>query len=213
MNKPMTKLTKSGVKKLEAELENLKTVVRPEIAAKIKMARSFGDLSENSEYDEAKNEQGLIESRIAEIEQTLAHAVILDDDEISTEKVGIGNVVTILDIEMEEEMTFQIVGTSELLTIAFVNAFMTSPGNPPIRHIKRPARNSTSLASYFLTISTNVKMTIRPPANNIVKTSVQIYLTFQFFAMYIFYIFSIYLSIIINNFIVHHECTRKGYIL
>lgn len=113
MNKPTTKLTKTGVKKLEAELENLKTVVRPEIAAKIKMARSFGDLSENSEYDEAKNEQGLIESRIAEIEQTLAHAVILDDDEISTEKVGIGNVVTILDIEMEEEMTFQIVGTSE----------------------------------------------------------------------------------------------------
>ena len=113
----------------------------------------------------------------------------------------------------EKPMTVQIVGTSELLTIAFVNAFMTSPGNPPIRHIKRPARNSTSLASYFLTISTNVKMTIRPPANNIVKTSVQIYLTFQFFAMYIFYIFSIYLSIIINNFIVHHECTRKGYIL
>ena len=102
MNKPTTKLTKSGVKKLEEELENLKTVVRPEIAAKIKMARSFGDLSENSEYDEAKNEQGIIESRIAEIEQTLAHAVILDDDEISTEKVGIGTVVTILDIEMEE---------------------------------------------------------------------------------------------------------------
>ena len=113
MNKPLTKLTKSGVKKLEAELENLKTVVRPEIAEKIKLARSFGDLSENSEYDEAKNEQGLIESRIAEIEQTLAHAIILDDDEISTEKVGIGNIVTILDIEMEEEMTFQIVGTSE----------------------------------------------------------------------------------------------------
>ena len=106
MNKPLTKLTKSGVKKLEAELENLKTVVRPEIAEKIKLARSFGDLSENSEYDEAKNEQGLIESRIAEIEQTLAHAIILDDD-------GIGNIVTILDIEMEEEMTFQIVGTSE----------------------------------------------------------------------------------------------------
>ena len=71
----------------------------------------FKILSENSEYDEAKNEQGLIESRIAEIEQTLAHAIILDDDEISTEKVGIGNIVTILDIEMEEEMTFQIVGT------------------------------------------------------------------------------------------------------
>ena len=89
MNKPLTKLTKSGVKKLEAELENLKTVVRPEIAEKIKLARSFGDLSENSEYDEAKNEQGLIESRIAEIEQTLAHAIILDDDEISESAISL----------------------------------------------------------------------------------------------------------------------------
>ena len=113
MNKPLTRITQSGVKKLEEELENLKTVVRPEIAEKIKQARSFGDLSENSEYDEAKNEQGLIESRIAEIEQTLAHAIILGDDEISTEKVDIGNIVTILDVDMEEQMTFQIVGTSE----------------------------------------------------------------------------------------------------
>ena len=104
-------------------------------------------------------------------------------------------------------MTVQMVGTSELLTIAFVNAFMTSPGSPPIRHIKRPARNSTSLASYFLTISTNVRMTIRPPTSNIVKTSVLTCLTFQFFAMYIFYIFSIYLSITVDNFIIHWRRT------
>ncbi len=113
MNKPITVLTKDGVAKLEAELENLKTVKRREVAEKIKVALSFGDLSENSEYDEAKNEQGIVESRIAEIEATLAHAQIIDADDITTEKVGIGNVVKILDIEMEEEMEFQIVGTSE----------------------------------------------------------------------------------------------------
>lgn len=113
MNKPITVLTKEGVAKLEAELENLKTVRRKEVAEKIKVALSFGDLSENSEYDEAKNEQGIVESRIAEIEATLAHAQIIADDDISTEKVGIGNVVKILDIEMDEEMEFQIVGTSE----------------------------------------------------------------------------------------------------
>ena len=113
MNKPITVLTKDGVAKLEAELENLKTVKRREVAEKIKVALSFGDLSENSEYDEAKNEQGIVESRIAEIEATLAHAQVIDDDDITTEKVGIGNVVKILDKDMDEEMEFQIVGTSE----------------------------------------------------------------------------------------------------
>lgn len=113
MNKPITVLTKDGVAKLEAELENLKTVRRREVAEKIKVALSFGDLSENSEYDEAKNEQGIVESRIAEIEATLAHAQIIDEDDITTEKVSIGTVVKILDLEMEEEMEFQIVGTSE----------------------------------------------------------------------------------------------------
>lgn len=113
MNKPITKLTKKGEQKLQAELEELKTVRRKEISEKIKVALSFGDLSENSEYDEAKNEQGMIESRIAEIEATLAHAMIVDDDDISTEKVGIGTVVKILDVEMEQEMEFAMVGTKE----------------------------------------------------------------------------------------------------
>ncbi len=113
MNKPIAVLTKEGVAKLEAELEELKTVKRREIAEKIKVALSFGDLSENSEYDEAKNEQGIIESRIADIEATLAHAQIIDADDITTEKVGIGTVVKMLDLEMNEEMEFQIVGTSE----------------------------------------------------------------------------------------------------
>ena len=113
MNKPTTVLTRKGEQKLKEELNELKSVRRREVAEKIKVALSFGDLSENSEYDEAKNEQGIIESRIAEIEQTLAHAQIIDDDDISTEKVGIGTTVKILDMEMDEEMEFKMVGTKE----------------------------------------------------------------------------------------------------
>lgn len=113
MNKPTTVLTRKGEQKLKEELNELRSVRRREVAEKIKVALSFGDLSENSEYDEAKNEQGIIESRIAEIEQTLAHAQIIDDDDISTEKVGIGTTVKILDMEMDEEMEFKMVGTKE----------------------------------------------------------------------------------------------------
>ena len=113
MNKPITVLTKKGEAQLKDELNELKSVRRREVAEKIKVALSFGDLSENSEYDEAKNEQGIVESRIAEIEATLAHAQIIDDDEITTEKVGIGITVKLLDVEMQEEMEFKMVGTKE----------------------------------------------------------------------------------------------------
>lgn len=113
MNKPITVLTRAGEEKLKAELDELKSVRRREVAEKIKVALSFGDLSENSEYDEAKNEQGVIESRIAEIEQVLAHSQVIDDDDISTEKVGIGTTVRLLDMDMDEEMEFRIVGTKE----------------------------------------------------------------------------------------------------
>lgn len=113
MNKPITTLTRQGEQKLKDELNELRSVRRREVAEKIKVALSFGDLSENSEYDEAKNEQGIVESRIAEIEQTLAHAEIIDDEDISTEKVGIGTLVKILDMEMDEEMEFKMVGTKE----------------------------------------------------------------------------------------------------
>lgn len=113
MNKPITVLTRAGEEKLKAELNELKSVKRHEVAEKIKVALSFGDLSENSEYDEAKNEQGIIESRIAEIEQVLAHSQVIDDDDISTEKVGIGTTVKLLDMDMDEEMEFRIVGTKE----------------------------------------------------------------------------------------------------
>ncbi len=113
MNKPITVLTRKGEQKLKEELNELKSVRRRDIAEKIKVALSFGDLSENSEYDEAKNEQGMIESRIAEIEQTLAHAQVIDDEDVSTEKVGIGTTVKILDMEMNDEMEFKMVGTKE----------------------------------------------------------------------------------------------------
>ncbi len=113
MNKPITVLTKKGEQQLKDELNELRSVRRRDVAEKIKVALSFGDLSENSEYDEAKNEQGMIESRIAEIEQTLAHARVIDDDDISTEKVGIGTTVKILDTGIDEELEFKIVGTKE----------------------------------------------------------------------------------------------------
>lgn len=113
MNKPITVLTRKGEQQLKDELNELRSVRRRDVAEKIKVALSFGDLSENSEYDEAKNEQGMIESRIAEIEQTLAHARVIDDDDISTEKVGIGTTVKILDMDMDEEMEFKMVGTKE----------------------------------------------------------------------------------------------------
>ena len=113
MNKPTTVLTRNGEEKLKKELDELKSVRRREVAEKIKVALSFGDLSENSEYDEAKNEQAIVESRITEIEYTLAHAQIIDDNDISTEKVGIGTTVKILDMDMDEEMEFKMVGTNE----------------------------------------------------------------------------------------------------
>ena len=106
-------LTDDGLKKLEAELENLKTVKRKEIAEKIKVALSFGDLSENSEYDEAKNEQAFIEARIAEIEAMLKNVKILDESELSTEHVGVGSRVKLKDIEFDEEVEYQIVGSTE----------------------------------------------------------------------------------------------------
>lgn len=106
-------LTKKGVEKLEKELEHLKSVRRQEVAERIKQALAFGDLSENSEYDEAKNEQAFIEGRIATIQKTLKNAEIVDDASISTDKVGIGATVRILDLEFDEEIEYTIVGSAE----------------------------------------------------------------------------------------------------
>lgn len=107
-------LTSEGLKKLQDELEELKSVKRREIADKIKVALSFGDLSENSEYDEAKNEQGIIEARISEIEATLQNVKVLDTGDLSTEHISVGNRIVIKDLESGEEMEFHIVGTKEV---------------------------------------------------------------------------------------------------
>jgi transcription elongation factor GreA len=106
-------LTEQGLKKLEEELEQLKTEKRKEIAEKIKVALSFGDLSENSEYDEAKNEQAMVESRIATIEAMLKNVKLIDDEELNTESVGLGSKIKVLDIEYNENITYQIVGSTE----------------------------------------------------------------------------------------------------
>lgn len=106
-------LTDAGLKKLVDELEELKTVKRKEVADKIKVALSFGDLSENSEYDEAKNEQAIVESRIAQVEAMLKNARVLDEKELSTDTVSVGSKVTVLDVEFDEQEEYYIVGSTE----------------------------------------------------------------------------------------------------
>lgn len=107
------RLTDDGLKKLQDELENLKTTGRKEIAEKIKIARGYGDLSENSEYDEAKNEQAKIEARIVEIEAMLKNVEIISDVKGSTKTIMLGSKVRILDVEFDEEATYRIVGSAE----------------------------------------------------------------------------------------------------
>ena len=106
-------LTGEGLKKLEDELENLKTVRRKEVSEKIKQALAFGDLSENSEYDEAKNEQAEIEARISEIENMLKNAQIIDEDEVATDVVSVGAKITVKDLEDGEVSDYLIVGSTE----------------------------------------------------------------------------------------------------
>ncbi|MDI3310111.1 MAG: transcription elongation factor GreA [Thermoanaerobacterium sp.] len=106
-------LTYDGLKKLEEELDYLKSVKRPEVAEKIKQARAFGDLSENSEYDEAKNEQAFIEGRIATIEAMLRNAQVIDEEDIAIDKVSVGCTVKVYDEDFKEEAEYTIVGSTE----------------------------------------------------------------------------------------------------
>ncbi len=108
-----TILTYAGLKKLEDELENLKVVKRKEVAGKIKEAREQGDLSENAEYDAAKDEQRDIEARIDEIEKILKNAEVVVEDEVDLDKINIGCTVLVYDLEFEEEIEFKIVGSTE----------------------------------------------------------------------------------------------------
>lgn len=106
-------LTDEGLKKLEEELEYLKTEKRKDVAEKIKHARGFGDLSENSEYDEAKDEQAKVELRIVEIEKMLKHAKVIDNEDINLDIVSVGSKLRIFDYDFDEEVSYTIVGSTE----------------------------------------------------------------------------------------------------
>ena len=106
-------MTYEGVKKLEDELEYLKAVKRKEITEKIKVALGYGDLSENSEYDEAKNEQAFTEGRILQLENMLKIAEVVDESEIPTDTVSVGSIVKVKDYDFDEEVEYTIVGSAE----------------------------------------------------------------------------------------------------
>ena len=107
-------LTQEGYQKLEDELEILKTVRRREVADRIKVAISFGDISENAEYDEAKNEQAQVEERIIKLESMIRRAVIIDESKIDSNVVTIGSIVKVNDMDFEEEVEYTIVGSTEV---------------------------------------------------------------------------------------------------
>lgn len=113
MNDKQIILTQDGLKKLEEELESLKSVKRREVAERIKIAIGYGDISENSEYEDAKNEQAFIEGRIITLEKMLRNARIINNDEIDVDTVSIGSIVTVEDMEFGDTMEYAIVGTAE----------------------------------------------------------------------------------------------------
>lgn len=113
MSEKKNLLTYEGLKKLEDELQDLRVVKRKEIAQKIKEAREQGDLSENAEYDAAKDEQRDIEARIEQIEKILKNAEVVVEDEVDLDKISVGCKVKVLDVEFDEEEEFKIVGSSE----------------------------------------------------------------------------------------------------
>ncbi len=118
MAEKKTILTYTGLKALESELEELKVVKRKEVAVKIREAREQGDLSENAEYDAAKDEQRDIETRIEEIEKLLKNVEVVDEDEVDLDKISIGCSVVLYDNEFEEEVEYKIVGSTEANSLA-----------------------------------------------------------------------------------------------
>ncbi|MDI3316197.1 MAG: transcription elongation factor GreA [Bacillota bacterium] len=113
MDESQVILTEEGLRKLERELEELKTVRRKEVAERIKVARGYGDLSENSEYDAAKNEQAFIEGRIAALEKVLRNAQMVDEENIDPDVVNVGSRVEVEDLDSGDRMELRIVGSSE----------------------------------------------------------------------------------------------------
>lgn len=108
-----TVVSVEGMKKLEDQLQFLSTTRRAEVAEMIATARGFGDLSENAEYDEAKNEQSRLEAQIIELENTIRTAIVIDDEDVSTDSVNIGTTVRVFDRELKQEVEYTIVGGSE----------------------------------------------------------------------------------------------------
>ncbi len=106
-------MTSDGKKKLEQELEDLQLKRRPEVIKRIKIARSYGDLSENSEYESAKDEQAFVEGRISQIQNMLQYAVIIDNDDVDKDEVTMGRTITFQELPDEDPETYQIVGESE----------------------------------------------------------------------------------------------------
>jgi transcription elongation factor GreA len=129
-------VSNEGLKKLQQELEYLKTVKRKEVAMAIQKARAYGDLSENSEYDEAKNEQAEIEGKIAHLEETLENAIVLDDSELGVDKVNVGNKVMVHNIDTNEECEYKIVSTTEADPIQFMISDDSPLGKALIGHKK-----------------------------------------------------------------------------
>jgi transcription elongation factor GreA len=114
MNTKQVVLTPEGLSKIQNQLKYLKTVKRREIAERLKEAIGFGDISENSEYDDAKNEQALIEGRIMQLEQLLANVHVTDSDALSTDEIGLGTTVRLKDLETNEEFEYKIVSFAEV---------------------------------------------------------------------------------------------------
>lgn len=106
-------ISRAGFEKLQEEYTRLVTVRRAEVAQKLKEARSFGDLSENAEYDEAKNEQALLEAQIAQLEETISNSEVVEDDSISVDEIGIGSIIQIKRVGTETIEKLQIVSTTE----------------------------------------------------------------------------------------------------
>lgn len=107
------RMSAEGLKDLEKQLEYLKNVRHAEVAQKLKEARSFGDLSENAEYDEAKNEQAILEAEIVDVEMKINNAEVVSDSDLSTDEIGVGSYVKLKDLELDEVMELQIVGSTE----------------------------------------------------------------------------------------------------
>jgi transcription elongation factor GreA len=112
-------LTPEGHRRIKEEIEYLSTAKREEVAERIRNARDFGDISENSEYDDAKNEQAMLEARIYALEEKLRSAIVIDSDSVATDKVGVGTKVTLQDMERGEVVQYAIVGSAEADPLTF----------------------------------------------------------------------------------------------